>query len=147
MNEVEHERANGAAREATDRSVGELVHLLTTQVSTLARKEMELAKVELSEKGKVFGIGGGMIGAGGLVAVLGLGALTAALILGLATVIDEAWVAALIVATAYLAVAGVLALVGKRRIEAASPLVPEQASESVKEDVEWVKTQARSART
>ena len=147
MNEVEHERANGAAREATDRSVGELVQLLTTQVSTLARKEMELAKVELSEKGKVFGIGGGMIGAGGLVAVLGLGALTAGLILGLATVIDEAWVAALIVATAYLAVAGVLALVGKRRIEAASPLVPEQASESVKEDVEWVKTQARSART
>jgi uncharacterized membrane protein YqjE len=147
INEVEHERANGAAREATDRSVGELVHLLTTQVSTLARKEMELAKVELSEKGKVFGIGGGMIGAGGLVAVLGLGALTAALILGLATVIDEAWVAALIVAIAYLAVAGVLALVGKRRIEAASPLVPEQASESVKEDVEWVKTQARSART
>jgi uncharacterized membrane protein YqjE len=147
MNEVDLERADGAAREAHDRSVGELVHLLTTQVSTLARKEMELAKVELSQKGKVFGIGGGMIGGAGLVAVLGLGALTAAVILGLAKLIDEAWVAALIVAVAYLAVAGVLALVGKRRIEAASPLVPEQASESVKEDVEWVKTQARSART
>jgi uncharacterized membrane protein YqjE len=147
MNEVEHQRLNGAAHEATDRSVGELVHRLTTQVSTLARKEMELAKVELSQKGKVFGIGGGMIGAAGLVAVLGLGALTAGVILGLATVIDEAWVAALIVAAAYLAIAGVLALVGKRRIETASPLVPEQASESVKEDVEWVKTQARSART
>jgi uncharacterized membrane protein YqjE len=147
MNEVDHERADGAAREAHDRSVGELVHLLTTQVSTLARKEMELAKVELSQKGKVFGIGGGMIGGAGLVAVLGLGALTAAVILGLAKLIDEAWVAALIVAVAYLAVAGVLALVGKRRIEAASPLVPEPASERVKEDVEWVKTQARSART
>lgn len=147
MTRVDHDRANGSTHDVHDRSVSELVQLLTTQVSTLARKEVELAKLELSQKGKVIGVGGGMIGAAGLVAVLGLGALTAALILGLAQLIDEAWIAALIVAVAYLAVAGVLALLGRNRIQEASPLVPEQATESVKEDVEWVKTQARSART
>ena len=146
MTRLEHD-SNGSAGASHDRSVGELVQQLTTQVSTLARKEVELAKLELSQKGKVLGIGGGMIGAAGLVAVLGLGALTAALILALAQLIDEPWVAALIVAAAYLAVAGVLALLGRKRIQEASPLVPEQATESVKEDVEWVKTQARSART
>jgi uncharacterized membrane protein YqjE len=145
MTRLEHDRANGA-NERRDRSVGELVQQLTTQVSTLARKEVELAKLELQQKGKVIGIGGGMIGAAGLVAVLGLGALTAALILLITELVDEAWVAALIVAVAYFATAGALALVGRNRIQEAGPLVPEQASESVKEDVEWLKTQARSAR-
>jgi uncharacterized membrane protein YqjE len=144
---IDFEPVNGAARDLHDRSVSELVQLLTTQVSTLARKEVELAKVELARKGKVAGIGGGMFGAAGLVAVLGVGALTAALIMGLAQVIDEGWVAALIVGGVYLALAGVLALTGRRSIQKASPLVPEQASESVKEDVEWIKTRARSART
>jgi MFS family permease len=139
--------ADGASPGAHDRSVGELVQLLTAQVSTLARKEVELAKSELARKGKVAGIGGGMFGAAGLIALLGLGALTAALVLGLEKLIDEGWVAALIVGALYLAVAGVLALAGRGRIRKASPLVPEQASESVKEDVEWIKTQARSART
>jgi uncharacterized membrane protein YqjE len=144
---VESDSADGAARDQHDRSVSELVHLLTAQVSTLARKEVELAKAELSQKGKVIGIGGGMIGAAGLVAVLGLGALTAAAILALSQLIDEGWAAALIVGAAYLVAAAVLALVGRRRIQEAAPLVPEQASESVKEDVEWIKTRARSART
>jgi hypothetical protein len=143
--QTEHIRPAGA-NGADDRSVSELVQSLSAQVSTLARKEVELAKAELSQKGKVAGIGGGMFGAAGLVAVLGLGALTAAVILGIATVID-AWVAALIVGVVYLAAAGALALAGRRSIRKASPLVPEQASESVKEDVEWIKTQARSART
>ena len=147
MTRLEHDRANGSARDTQDRSVGELVQLLTTQVSTLARKEVELAKLELAEKGKVLGIGGGMLGAAGLVAVLGLGALTAFLILALTELIDEAWLAALIVAVVYLGIAGVLALLGRKSIQKASPLVPEQATESVKEDVEWVKTQAKSART
>ncbi len=140
-------RANGVSPELRERSVGELVHLLTQQVSQLARDEVELAKSELTRKGKAAGLGGGMFGAAGIVALLALGALTAAAILGLATVIDHAWIAAAIVGAAYLAVAGVLALVGKKSIQKASPLVPEQASESVKEDVEWIKTQAQSART
>jgi uncharacterized membrane protein YqjE len=144
---VEFEQVNGSDRNLNDRSVGELVQLLTTQVSTLARKEVELAKIELSRKGKAAGIGGGMFGAAGLVTLFGLGVLTAAIILALATLIEQAWIAALIVGVVYLAVAGVLALAGRARIRKASPLVPEQASESVKEDVQWVKTRARSART
>jgi uncharacterized membrane protein YqjE len=143
----DYERTNGDAHDVRDRSVSELVHLLTTQVSTLARKEVELAKLELAQKGKVLGMGGGMIGAAGLIAVLGLGALTATLILALTKLIDEAWLAALIVTVVYLAVAGVLALTGRNRIQEATPLMPEETTESVKEDVEWVKTRAQSART
>ena len=140
-------RTDGASGNVHDRSVGELVQLLTKQVSELARDEVELAKVELTRKGKAAGLGGGMFGAAGIIVLLALGALTAAAILGLATVIDHAWLAALIVGGVYLAVAGVLALAGRKSIQKASPLVPEQASESVKEDVEWIKTRARSART
>jgi hypothetical protein len=139
--------ANGVSPELRERSVGELVHLLTEQISALARDEVELAKSELTRKGKAAGVGGGMFGAAGIVTLLALGALTAAAILGLATVIDHAWIAAAIVGTAYLAIAGVLALAGRKSIQKASPLVPEQASESVKEDVEWIKTRAQSART
>src|SRR3954454_8127413 len=139
--------SDGASPELRERSVGELVHLLTEQVSALARDEVELAKAELTRKGKAAGLGGGMFGAAGLVALPALGALTAAAILGLATVIDHAWIAAAIVGALYLAVAGVLALVGRKSTQKASPLVPEQARESVKEDVEWIKTRAQSART
>ena len=140
-------RADGASAELRDRPVGELVQLLTRQVSDLARDEVELAKTELAVKGKAAGVGGGMLGAAGIVTLLALGALTAAAILGLATVIDHAWIAALIVGAVYLAIAGVLALTGKKNIQRATPLMPEQTSESVKEDVEWIKTRARSART
>jgi uncharacterized membrane protein YqjE len=138
---------NGTRPELRERSVSELMQLLTTQVTTLARKEVELAKVELAAKGKAAGIGGGMFGAAGLLAVLALGALTAAAILGLATVIDHAWIAAVIVGVAYLAVAGILALAGRGRFQKAAPMAPEQTTESVKEDVAWIKRQAKSART
>jgi Putative Actinobacterial Holin-X, holin superfamily III len=138
---------NGVRPDLQNRPVGELVQLLTKQVSELARDEVELAKAELTVKGKAAGVGGGMFGAAGVVVLLALGALTAAAILGLATVIDHAWIAALIVGAAYLAVAGILALMGKKSIQRATPLMPEQTTESVKEDVEWIKTRARSART
>jgi uncharacterized membrane protein YqjE len=131
------------AREA---SVSELVKQLSEQTSALARKEVELAKAELSEKGKRAGIGAGMFGGAGLFGLYALGALTACLILALATAID-AWLAALIVAAAYAAIAGVLALQGKNKVQEAVPPVPEQATESVKEDVQWAKTRAQSGRT
>jgi uncharacterized membrane protein YqjE len=143
----ERHRTNGVSQELRDRSVGELVHLLTEQISTLARDEVELAKAELTRKGKAASVGGGMFGAAGIVTLLALGALTAAAILGLATLIDQAWIAAAVVGAAFLVVAGVLALAGRKSIRKASPLVPEQASESVKEDVEWIRTRAQSART
>ena len=132
----------------TDRSelpVSELVKQLSEQTSTLARKEIELAKAELTAKGKRAGIGAGMFGGAGLVGLYAFGALTAAIILALAEGIDG-WLAALIVAVVYGAIAGILALTGKTKVQQATPPVPEEAVESVKDDVEWAKTRARAGR-
>ena len=128
-----------------DRPVGELLRQLSEQTSTLVRQELDLAKAELGEKGKQAGLGAGMFGGAGLFAVLALGALTACAILALATAV-AGWLAALIVAVVYGAIAGVLALTGKTKVQQATPPVPEQAVESVKEDVEWAKTKAKPAR-
>jgi hypothetical protein len=129
-----------------DLPIGELVKQLSEQTSTLVRKELELARVEMTRKGKVAGLGAGMFGAAGLFGLLALGALTALLILGLAEAVD-AWLAALIVTVAYGAIAGVLALIGKSKVQEAGPPVPEQAKESVKRDVEWTKERAKAARS
>ena len=128
-----------------EQSVAELVKQLSEQTSRLARQEVELAKAELTEKGKRAGIGAGMFGGAGLFGLYALGALTAAIILALATVM-AGWLAALIVAAVYGAVAGVLALTGKSKVQAATPPMPEQATESVKEDVRWAKTRAQATR-
>ena len=85
---------------------------LSDQTSRLARQEVELAKAELTDKGRTLGIGLGEFGAAGLIAVLALGALTATLILALSEAVDD-WLAALIVTVVYLAVAGLLALGGQ----------------------------------
>jgi hypothetical protein len=129
-----------------DRPVGELVTQLSEQTSALVRKELELARVEMTRKGKAAGIGAGMFGGAGLFGMLALGALTACLILALAEAMDG-WLAALIVTVAYAAVAGVLALMGKGKVEEATPPVPEQARDSVREDVEWTKERAKAARS
>jgi hypothetical protein len=126
-------------------SISELVQQLTEQTSRLARQEVELAKTEMTVKGRRLGVGAGAFGGAGLVALFGVGALTAAVILLLATAMT-AWLAALIVAVIYLAVAGVLALVGKSKVESAGPPVPEQAVESVKRDVEQTKLRAKEGR-
>ena len=128
-----------------DRPVGELLKQLSEQTSTLVRQEMELAKAELTEKGKRAGIGAGMFGGAGLLGLYAMGALTACLILALAEAMDG-WLAALIVAAVYGLIAGGLALTGKEQGSRATPPAPEQATESVKEDVEWAKTRARSGR-
>lgn len=140
--------AHGPDEPEPDRSqlpVAELVKQLSEQTSALARKEVELAKVELAEKGKRAGIGAGMFGGAGLVGLYAFGALTAALILLLAEEVDG-WLAALIVAVAYGAIAGVLAMTGKTKVQQATPPVPEATVDSVKEDVEWAKTRARAGR-
>ena len=134
-----------AQRDARDQPVGELLKQLSDQTATLVRQEMELARVELVEKGKQAGIGAGAFGGAGLVAVFAVGALTATLILALATFL-EAWIAALIVTVAYAAVAGALALVGKTKVQQVTPPLPERTRASVQEDVEEVKTRARSGR-
>jgi len=136
------ERGAGATSEA---SIPELIKQLSEQSSRLARQEVELAKAELAIKGKRAGIGAGMFGGAGVFGLYGFGALTAAAVLALSMAIT-AWLAALIVAAVLGAVAGILALQGKRKVAQATPPVPEQATQSVKEDVQWAKTRARSGR-
>jgi hypothetical protein len=128
-----------------DRPIPELLKDLSDQTTTLVRQEIELAKAEMTAKGKQVGIGAGAFGGAALVGLYAVGALTAALVLALSTAVDG-WLAALIVGLVYAAVAGVLALVGKNKAQAGSPPVPERAISSTKEDVEWAKTRAKSAR-
>ena len=110
------------------------------------KQEIELAKAELAQKGKTAGFGAGMFGGAGLFGVGAFAALTAFFI----ALLDGAvsiWLAALIVAVVYAAVAGVLALTGKNKVKEATPVAPEQAMDSVKEDVQWAKTRAKSGMT
>jgi hypothetical protein len=129
----------------SQRPVGELMKELSEQTSALVRKEVELAKAELAVKGKKAGVGAGMFGGAGLFGFFAFACLTATLILALVTFIKP-WVAALIVTAVYGVVAGVLALQGRNKVQEATPPVPERAVDSTKEDVEWIKTKAKSAR-
>jgi uncharacterized membrane protein YqjE len=129
----------------TDRPVGELLRELSEQTSTLVRQELELARLELTQKGKRAGIGVGMFGGAGALGFYALGALTAAIVLVLATAM-KGWLAALIVAAAYAVVAGALALMGKTQVQQATPPLPQQATHSVKEDVRWTTASAKRAK-
>lgn len=125
----------------TDKSTPQLVQDLTRLVPQLARQEVELAKAELAEKAKHAGVGIGAFGAAGLVALFGVGVLIAAAVLGLAEAIP-AWAAALVVAAVLLVVAGVMALVGRKQVQQATPPLPTAAVDSTKHDVEAVKESA-----
>src|SRR5918993_4174169 len=118
-----------------NQSTTELVRALSEQSSRLAQMEVELAKAELSEKGKKIGAGAGAFGAAGIVALYMGGALVAAAILALSEAVDG-WLAALIIAVLLGAGAGILALTGKKSVEAGSPPVPERAIDTTKEDIE-----------
>ena len=138
--------ANGGAQaESDDPPVSDLVKQLTDQTKTLVKQEMRLAQVELQEKGKKLGIGAGMFGAGGLVAFFGAATLIAAIVLLISTAL-AAWLSALIVALLLLALAAVAALKGKKEIEKATPPMPEQAVDTVKEDVQHVKEKAKEGK-
>jgi hypothetical protein len=128
-----------------DRPIGEIAGQLTRDLSLLVRQELELAKAEMREKGKIALPGLGMIGGAGVVALCAAGALTAFLVLVLATFLDE-WLAALLTGLVLAAVAAGLALLGKERVEDAGTPIPEQTIENVKEDAQWVKEQAQSGR-
>jgi len=136
---------HGNHNDLKSRSTGDLVKQLSEQTSTLVRQEVELAKAELTEKGKKAGQGAGMFGGAGLFGFTAFLTLTACIILALTEAMD-AWVAALSVTVVYGAVAGVLTFTGKQMVEEAGPPMPEQTAETLKEDVQWAKTQAASAR-
>jgi hypothetical protein len=130
-------------RPEEDKPLGELVQDLSRQTSTLIRQEMRLAQAELTEKGKHASKGAGMFGGAGLVALYGVGALVAAAVLGLGTVL-EPWIAAAAIGFALLLVAGILALTGKKELDEAGPPKPELAIESVQRDIDTVKARAKS---
>jgi uncharacterized membrane protein YqjE len=123
---------------AADPTLGALVNQLTTQVPELIRSEIRLAQAEVAEKGKRVGLGVGMFSAAGLLAFFGAATLIATAVLALALVVD-AWLAALIVAVLLFAGAGLFALLGKNKVQEATPMVPERAVDGVKEDIATVK--------
>jgi hypothetical protein len=126
-------------------SIAELTRQLSDQATRLAQQEVELAKAELAIKGRKIGIGAGAFGGAALVGVLALGALVATVILLLATTMT-AWLAALIVTVVLAAIAGVMALMGKSKVEEATPPVPRQTIDTVKADVQEAKTRAKEGR-
>jgi uncharacterized membrane protein YqjE len=136
---------NGRAGDLRESSTGELVRQLSEQSSQLIRQELDLAKAELTEKGKRAGIGAGVLAAAAVAGMFALGALTAFLILLLDEGMDG-WVAALIVTAVYAAAAAILVPIGRKRLRESMPPAPEETVESVKEDVQWAKTRAKSAR-
>jgi len=128
-----------------ERPLGEIARDLTRDVSLLVRQEVELAKAEMAQKGRVAAPGLGMIGGAGVVGLMSAGSLTACLILALSIFLSE-WLSALIVGAVFAAVAYLLVKQGKERVGDAGAPVPQQTIETVKEDVEWAKTRATSAR-
>jgi hypothetical protein len=136
--------ADGAARAAvptadpSQATTGELIGQLSDQVSRLVRDEVRLAQAEVTQKAKRLGIGAGLFGGAGVVAVLGLGALVTAAVLGLANVLPG-WLAAVLVAVVLFAVAGVLALLAKADVAKANPPLPTKTIASVQADIDAVK--------
>ena len=131
MTAVEHERPR-------DRSTSDLVKDLSQQASVLVRKEIELAKVELAEKGRQASIGLAALGAAAVVALAMLGALTAFLILALAEAMPG-WAAALIVTALWAVIGGALAAFGRQQLREMGSPVPEKTVDTLKEDLEWLK--------
>jgi len=127
-----------------DQSLGELIGRLSKDLGTLVHQEIELAKAEMTEKGKKAGLGAGMFGGAGVAALLALISLTITAILVLNAWMKD-WLAALIVTLVWAAVAAVLALRGREEIRQMGGPVPEQTKETIKEDIEWAKNPKSSA--
>lgn len=115
-----------------ERPLPDLLRELSQELTTLVGKQVELAKVELSEKAKEAGQGAGMLGAGGIFGLLALGTASAAIILGLSDFLP-AWLAALAVSALYGIVAGILFSRGKAKVAHVSPAAPEQAMEMARQ--------------
>lgn len=128
-----------------ERPIGELLSSFAHDTSHLVSQEFELARAEVALQAKRAGKGAGLFGAAAVVALAGLGALTACAIVALAMVLDD-WLAALIVGAALLAVAGILFLVGRSRMKALASPVPERALESVRRDVAAVQEGVQAGR-
>lgn len=118
-------------------STGQLMTQAMEDISTLIRDELALAKQDLAESGKKVGMGAGLFGGAGVLALYGLGALIATIILGIAEGLAP-WIAAGIVTIVLFAAAGVAALVGKSKISHVAE-APHERAESIKADIDTVK--------
>jgi hypothetical protein len=136
---VTEPRTSGSADPS---SAGALVHRLTEQLSRLARDELKLAEAELGRKAGLMAKGAGIFGGSGVLAVFGTGCLLAAGVAGIATVLPV-WLAALIVGVFLFACAGLAALLGKREVSHATPVVPEQTMQNLQADVQAITERAR----
>jgi uncharacterized membrane protein YqjE len=124
----------------SDESVAELVKRAASQTAELVRKEIQLGQVELKDKGRRAGKGVGLLGAAGLVAFYGGGAVIAAAVLGLAEAV-EPWLSALIIGIVLLGIAAVIGLIGRKTTADALPPKPEQTMASVHDDLQHLKEQ------
>jgi hypothetical protein len=131
--------AGGTRPDVEGRSVGELIGEVTSDLSHLMRQELELAKAEMKVEATKAGKGAGMLGGAGVAAHLALIFVSLTLMFALGNVMDVAW-AALLVTVLWAVVAAVLAAAGRQRLKEVHPK-PEQTIESVKEDVQWARTQ------
>jgi uncharacterized membrane protein YqjE len=125
----------------TDQSLGDLFGNLTSDLGELVRSEMELARVEIREEAVKAGRAAGMLGAGGLIAYLGLGLLAMAAAWGLAEVVDAGW-AFLIVGVVVAAIGAVVLMKGRDQLQEVQP-VPEETVETLKEDARWARAQLK----
>ena len=139
---MSHSSGGAQPAPAEDRSASELVKQLSEQVSVLVRDELKLAQLEMTRKGKQAGAGIGLLGGGGMLAFYAVGCLIACVIIAISGAV-AAWLAALIVGVVLLAVAGGAALLGKGRLQRATPPVPKESVSSVKTDIDVIKESAR----
>jgi hypothetical protein len=135
----------GSAPPGGDASISDLINNATTQISTLVRDELALAKLELTEKGKRAGLGGGLFGAAGLLGVYGLGLLLALVVVAL-DILWPTWLAVLVMMVVVFVAAGVAALVGKNEFKRAVPPTPNAAIAGVEADVATIKDAVRDGR-
>jgi nucleoside permease NupC len=133
------------SHDPTDKTLAELLSDLSQELASLMHQELDLAKAEVTAKGKRMGVGAALVVGAGVVAFLGLAAVVACVIAALSEAL-AVWLAALLVGVVLLAIAGVLGVLGKTDIQRASPPVPQEAVDSTKEDVAWLKTQVKSAK-
>ncbi|GAA2457516.1 phage holin family protein [Streptomyces macrosporus] len=136
------QRTDGHRPGSDERSIGELVALATAQVSQLVREEMQLAKMEMAEKGRRAGLGGGLLGGAAMVTLLALGAGVTAAIAGL-SVVWPVWLSALVVMAALFVVAGLMAYLGREEVRRAGPARPERAIRGVQDDLDEIRTRVR----
>jgi hypothetical protein len=129
---------DGRQPDVSDESVGELFGRVAGDLSTLLRQEVELAKAELRAEATKAGKAGGFFGGAGVLGHLTVAFLALAAVYGLGNVMDLGW-AALIVAVLLAVGTAVLAQVGRTRLRQVNP-VPERTVQTVKEDVQWVRT-------